>query len=506
MTARRLVAAVAAAALVFALGGAASASSVSVLHSFGGADGVSAAGQLVDGGDGFLYGATRFGGTVDPTENPDGYGTLFRVDAAGNLTTIYRFNRTDGEMPNGLVRGPDGFFYGTTSHGGDPDELFGGVGTLFRVDSAGNLTVLHRFVPVEGSWPSAAPTFGPDGALYGSSSAGSGASYYGTLWRWTPESGLAVIHRFTGWDGFEPLGPLRLASDGNLYGTTNDGGAFRSCGTVFRIVPPGAHELLHSFAFTDGCQPKGGVVEATDGAFYGTTETGLSWGTVFRMDGAGNVTTLHSFDAYLTTGAFPASGLFQASDGFLYGTASRGGSSPDPVPPTCNNMRGGEIETVYCGVVFRVSTTGDFALVHTFTGGDGNMPMSGVMQWTDGALYGGTAFGGAFGRGVLYRLGETSGTILPTLTSLTLSQPSATAGSTITGTVRLGSAALAGGAEVALASSLPRIAAVPSAVMVPAGATTATFAIATKRKKDGLAVISASYHGITRTAVLIVVR
>ena len=135
-------------------------------------------------------------------------------------------------------------------------------------------------MPAEGSWPSAPPTFGPDGALYGDVAIGNTVfPYYGTLWRWTAQSGLTGLPPVHGPRRERAARLLTLARDGNLYGTTNPRAApLPSCGTVFRIVPPGVHQLLHSFSSADGCEPKGGVVQAPDGAFYGTTETGMGWG------------------------------------------------------------------------------------------------------------------------------------------------------------------------------------------------------------------------------------
>jgi uncharacterized repeat protein (TIGR03803 family) len=478
-------------ALAVAVPGAAAASQ-QVLHSFAGADGVSPSGLLVDGGDGFLYGSTFYGGAVDADNNPDGYGTLYRFDRSGRFETVYRFNRVDGERPNGLVPATDGFFYGTTSHGGDldPASYSGGSGTLFRLTSAGALTVLHRFMPIEGMWPSAAPTFGPDGALYGTARSDSTYPTYGTIWRWTPGGGLTVVHEFTGPDGNEPLGPLTLARDGNLYGTTNQGGAY-GCGTIFRLTPPDRHTVLHSFGFGDGCQPKAGVIQARDGNLYGTTETGGSWGTVFRADLAGNVTTLHAFGAYGETGQRPLSELLEAADGFLYGTTKQGG-------PAGANTSGR-------GVVFRLSLGGSLEVVHAFSGPDGSTPWNGVTQWTDGALYGATLAGGAFGRGVVYRL-DPAATATATLASLTLSQAVVRSGGLVAATVRLSSPAPAGGAQVALASSDPRVATVPASVTVTAGATSARFDVATKRNRTGTVTVSATYGGSTLTAQLTVTR
>jgi uncharacterized repeat protein (TIGR03803 family) len=486
---RTSTAIVALAALLVLAVSEASAASLQLLHHFSGPDGGGPVGRLVDRGDGYLYGVASYGGIVDPATNPDGHGTVYRVDAAGAFQTLHTFDRLNGQRPNGLALGPDRFLYGTTSHGGDldPSSPTGGQGTLFRIDAAGKLTVLHRFMPVEGSWPSAAPTFGPDGTLYGTSRYDSTYPHYGTVWRWSPEKGLQVLHQFTGSDGREPLGPLTLAADGNLYGTTNAGGS--GCGVVFRIEPPDVYRLVHRLAFGVGCQPKAGVIQAQDGNFYGTTETGSGWGTVFRLDAAGNATTLHAFDAYGSTGMKPTGALYEASDGYLYGTAQLGGQ---PLSDPDNR-----------GVLFRTSLSGALSVVHTFSTADGSTPTSGVMQWTDGAIYGVAPVGGAFNRGVVYRVGLFEG---PALASLSLSQSVVKAGWTGQGTVRLSSGAPSGGAVVTLASSDQRIAAVPPAVTLAEGQTSATFLIRTKRARTGTVTIRASSGGVTQSVELIVAR
>jgi uncharacterized repeat protein (TIGR03803 family) len=437
---RTSTAIVALAALLVLAVSEASAASLQLLHHFSGPDGGGPVGRLVDRGDGYLYGVASYGGIVDPATNPDGHGTVYRVDAAGAFQTLHTFDRLNGQRPNGLALGPDRFLYGTTSHGGDldPSSPTGGQGTLFRIDAAGKLTVLHRFMPVEGSWPSAAPTFGPDGTLYGTSRYDSTYPHYGTVWRWSPEKGLQVLHQFTGSDGREPLGPLTLAADGNLYGTT---------------------------------------------------KTGSGWGTVFRLDAAGNATTLHAFDAYGSTGMKPTGALYEASDGYLYGTAQLGGQ---PLSDPDNR-----------GVLFRTSLSGALSVVHTFSTADGSTPTSGVMQWTDGAIYGVAPVGGAFNRGVVYRVGLFEG---PALASLSLSQSVVKAGWTVQGTVRLSSGAPSGGAVVTLASSDQRIAAVPPAVTLAEGQTSATFLIRTKRARTGTVTIRASSGGVTQSVQLIVAR
>ena len=486
------VAVVAACALLITAA-AAQAAGQTVLHSFNGTtDGGSASAAPVDGGDGFLYGVTPFGGLVT-AGTPDGAGTIYRLDSAGGFTPLHTFDRVNGERPNGLTRAADGWFYGTTSHGGDPDPnaYTSGQGTLFRWNPTSGLEVLHRFWPIHGSWPSAAPTLGSDGAWYGSSRYDSTYPNYGTLWRWTPERGLTVLKDFGGIDGNSPLGPLTLASDGFLYGTTNAGGIW-SCGTIFRIAPyTGAHEVVGEFNFSNGCNPKGGVVQASDGNFYGTTEKGGYAGTVFRFDVASRaIVTLHSFNEYGSTGWRPAGPLSVASDGYVYGTTPGGGATSQ-------------------GVVFRVDpANGNLQVVHEFRGTDGHNPTGGLTQWTDGLLYGAAPVGGAFNRGVIYSL-STAGLAAPkppvtkaVLSAITTTPTTVQGGSTAYGTPILTTAAPAGGAVVTLTAS-SRSVTIPRTVTIPEGTNQLNFLIETKRvKATTLVNITASYDGVSKTATL----
>ena len=141
--ASRLFAIAVAGLLILGTSAASAAPSVSVLHSFAGPEGEVPSAPLVQGGDGLLYGVARYGGdfTVMP---PDGGGTIFRTDGAGNVTTLHAFVGEDGAVPTGLTRGQDGMFYGTTVYGGvpGPDSLDPGPGTIFRIDASGNFTRL----------------------------------------------------------------------------------------------------------------------------------------------------------------------------------------------------------------------------------------------------------------------------------------------------------------------------------------------------------------------------
>jgi uncharacterized repeat protein (TIGR03803 family) len=150
----------------------------------------------------------------------------------------------------------------------------------------------------------------------------------GTVFKITPSGAVTTLHSFSNApDGASPVAGLVQASDGDFYGTTYGGGS-EGLGTVFEIAPNGVLGTLHNFDNVDGANPSAGLVQASDGNFYGTTEYGgthLDLGTVFKMTSSGTLTTLHSFNQ--TDGAHPAAGLLQASDGNFYGTTFTGGAN-----------------------------------------------------------------------------------------------------------------------------------------------------------------------------------
>jgi uncharacterized repeat protein (TIGR03803 family) len=234
-----------------------------------------------------------------------GCGTVFKITPQGGLTTLYSFcsqtSCADGDNPfSGLVQGTDGNLYGLTSSGGDPSCRPGeGCGTVFKITRGGTLTTLYSFHAV-GLNPQYAPLVqGIDGNFYGTTvSGGHGAACTsligcGTAFKITPRGTLTTLYNFCSQtncvDGESPFAPLVQATDGNLYGTTNEGGASNSCrygcGTVFKITPQGMLTTLHSFDLTDGESPNGGLVQDTNGPFYGTTNGGGTNydGTVFSL-------------------------------------------------------------------------------------------------------------------------------------------------------------------------------------------------------------------------------
>jgi uncharacterized repeat protein (TIGR03803 family) len=457
---------------------------VGTLHSFAGPEGETPAAPLVQGVDGFLYGAAAHGGdfAVMP---PDGGGTIFRSDGSGNVITLHVFNGLDGAVPTGIVQGRDGAFYGTTTYGGAPgiSSLTLGNGTIFRMTATGALTTLFVFPGGERGFRPGPLMQGSDGALYGTAVGGQTlyALLPGIVYRFDPATGdYRILHTFVISDGRDPTGKLFEAAGGFFYGTTNEGGPWNS-GVVYKVNAAGSFAVVHAFDVNEGANPKAGVFQASDGLFYGTLESAGYGGEVFRMDAAGNVSTVFSFGPYSADGWRPTTNPIEGRDGYLYGTTPRGGTSPSGS----------------YGVVYRLSKTGSLTVLHSFSGPDGIQPWAGLLQASDGLLYGSTIVGGAYGLGTLFKLdpGAAQTTPPPKLAWMTIAPSSVKGGSPATGTVTLTGVAPAGGATVTLASN-SSLASVPGSVVVPGGAKTASFAIGTKRaKKTSVATITASYSG-----------
>jgi uncharacterized repeat protein (TIGR03803 family) len=290
---------------------------LTTLHSFDYNDGAYPIAGLVLGSDSNFYGTTYYGG-------PGGSGTVFRISFSGGLTSLHSFRGADGAFPYaGLMQASDGNFYGMTYQGGASDE-----GTVFRITPSGSLTTLHSFDYNDGAYPLFGGLVqGSDSNLYGTTEVG-GASGGGTVFRITPGGNLTTLHSFSGPDGVFPIGGLVQGSDNNFYGTTYSGGPGGS-GTVFRISSSGGFRSLYSFSGPDGAFPFAYLIQCSDGNFYGTTTAGgtFSVGTVFRISPGGSLTNLWSFSG-CSDGASPYAGLVQVSDGNFYGTTYGSGWGP----------------------------------------------------------------------------------------------------------------------------------------------------------------------------------
>src|SRR5438876_4585880 len=356
----------------------------------------------VQGTDGNLYGTTEASG-----------GTVFKMTPKGALTTLYSFGAqsgANGSTPwSGLALGTDGSFYGTTIEGGSSTSCYGGCGTVFKIIPAGVATTLHSFDPAGGGSPSGALIQGTDGNFYGTTQIGGannscdngGPTGCGTICKITSGGTLTTLHSFNGTDGWKPIAGLVQGTEGNFYGTTVLGGAYGG-GTVFRMTPAGALTTLYNFCTqsgcTDGLSPFAPLIQASNGNFYGTTSgggTNYCWfdqqgGTIFKITPRGGLTTLYSF--CLSDGRTPESPLIRASDGKLYGTTRDGGNGNN-----CTSAFGDG-----CGTVFRIVPGGTLTTLHTFNLTDGDIVTGGLVQATNGKFYGTTWGGGANTEGTLF--------------------------------------------------------------------------------------------------------
>lgn len=351
-----------------------------VLHSFALADGINPQGALILGMDGNVYGTTANAGAARG-------GTVFKMSQAGSFTVLHSFAGTDGTSPEtGVVQGSDGTIYGSTISGGSPSC---NCGTIYSIAASGVFAVLHTFTGPDGQYPSGL-TIGSDGELYGGTMQG-GNHGQGTVFKLDSSSGsLTTLHSFAGAEGaLDDTNSLVQATDGNFYGMTVTGGSLQE-GTIFKIDQSGTLTTLHTFGGADGSQPIGQLLQALDGQLYGTTSRGGSGpcdfgcGTIFRIDQAGNLTTLHYFaDA---DGSAPLGGLVQGTDRAFYGTTFQGG-------------------TIGAGIIFRIDTAGNFNTLFSFDDPSlGGAPTNRLQQGSDGALYGTAPEGGnAGGGGVLFR-------------------------------------------------------------------------------------------------------
>lgn len=349
---------------------------------------------LVQGIDGNFYGSTGFGGTGNKE------GTIFKITPPGTLTTL------QGIQSSHLsVQATNGNFYGTTPSGGPLES-----GTVFKMTANGKLATLYSFCSqagcLDGDDPYGGVIQASDGNLYGTT-AGGGTNNHGTVFKLTLAGKLTTLASFDA-VGFAGTGVIEGA-DGNFYGTTSNGGP-DSYGTIFKVTPEGTITTLHTFDFTDGKSPDDVLIQASGGNFYGTTYTGgandpqacegIGCGTVFKITPAGKLTTLYSFCSQpnCTDGQWPSGGLVQGTDGNFYGTTDAGGAFGETCP------------FGICGTVFKITPEGVLTTLHSFDTTDGSSPYAGLMQGTDGIFYGNTQMGadlscgGGTGCGTIFSL------------------------------------------------------------------------------------------------------
>jgi uncharacterized repeat protein (TIGR03803 family) len=301
-------------------------------------DGSYPLGALVQGTDGDFYGTTATGGGSSDT-----WGVVFKITSSGSFTTMHSFHFADGATPRGtLVQGSDGNFYGTTYEGGVNTACVDtrACGTVFKLTPAGDFTTLYSFCSQSNCTDGASPVSGlvqdAEGNLYGTTYR-EGVGGAGTVFKITTSGALTTLHSFCSQsgcaDGMFPSSGLVVARDGNLYGTTSQGGAgtVYAVGTIFKITPQGEFTTLYSFCSQSGCAegglPMATLVQGHDRNFYGAT-SGLGVkraGTVFKISSSGRLTTLYTFCShgvypYCADGNAPIGALVQGSDGNFYGT------------------------------------------------------------------------------------------------------------------------------------------------------------------------------------------
>ncbi len=341
------------------------------------------------GSKGDLYGTTEGGGAF-------GFGTVFKLDHAGKETVLHSFTGADGLYPNvGPVRDEDDNIYGTTYEGGTPEggKCKYGCGTVFKVDPRGRETVLHAFAGGNRPGNPGQLVRSYAGDLYGVAEDGKYGN--GVVFEVSKAGNFAVLYSFRGQHDGEGPNSLVLAEDGTLYGTAAGGGINAceglGCGVVFKLSRRAndrwRETVLYSFTNTaDGWYP---AHLALDGAgnLYGTAQGGNQYceyeycDLVFELDTHRDFKVLHDFTGYPSDGSYPDA-LVSDQSGNLYGTTDAGGSSEN-----CG-------QSVGCGTIFSLDSSGNETILHNFVGNDGATPF-GLIIDRHGVLYGTTIYGGS---------------------------------------------------------------------------------------------------------------
>lgn len=386
----------------------AEAQTVSTVGVFSGKNGRYPQGTLIQGLDGNLYGTTEYGGGGQ-------IGNVFQTSPQGVLQNVHSLcpnypECMDGADPwGGLVLATNGNYYGTTSDAFWSNNVF--PGTVFELAPGGKFKTLLWFTEANGAVPLSSLVQGRDGNLYGTANAGGDYSD-GTFFKMTLSGELTTLYSFCAKvncaDGEFP-NAISQGRDGNFYGTTLYGGTGAyctngTCGTVFKITPGGQLTTLYSFCSlqncADGAFPTGNVIQGEDGNLYGATDSGgtgqycvpsttvYTCGTFFKLKPDGVLTTLYSFCSVgvnCLDGSSAYGGIVEGTDGNFYGTTWQGGTNSGRY---CSG----------CGTVYRVTKAGVMTTIYNFCAesqcADGFKPLGGLMQATNGLIYGTAYYGG----------------------------------------------------------------------------------------------------------------
>ena len=295
------------------------------------------------GSDGNFYGTTVSGG------NSINAGTVYKMTIGGKLTTLHAFCPTqpcsDGFGPVGLIQASNSNFYGVAGNGGAFNQ-----GTIFELTSTGQFRVLHSFCNqpgcTTGALPGASPMQARNGNIYGTTTGG-GFHGGGVVYEITPSGSYKALYNFCSQpncaDGNDSEAALVQDADGNLYGTTLYGGSYGH-GTVFKITPSDQYIVLHSFDGNDGETPQSAPTLANDGNLYGTTTNGNNGGNIYQITSEGTYTSLYSF--CVCTAYDAAYGLLQGTNGTFYGATADGGTHGEGVVYSFSTNLGPLVKTV----------------------------------------------------------------------------------------------------------------------------------------------------------------
>jgi uncharacterized repeat protein (TIGR03803 family) len=382
-----------------------------VLHTFTGPDGAQPLGTLSLDNAGDIYGTTGIGGsgTKCPNFSNSGCGTAFMLNEAGEEVGLYSFNGANGAGPYaGLFRDASGNFFGTTIAGGTDGQACGGVqgfgcGVAFRLSKTGK-EIAYKFKGTpDGYAPESLLTEDAEGNLLGTTYQG-GANALGAVFKIDAKGNETILHSFAGppeggGDGAFSYEGVIMDAAGNLYGVTFGGGAY-GAGVVYELGPGGEETLLYSFTgLSDGSDPDSVLLLDSQGNLYGTTEGGGSSPECFSITGCGVVFELspQPGGSWKETVLYTFCSLSDCTDGQEPGSGPLVRDSAGKIYGT--TYLGGVYRNCNgdaCGVVFELDATGKETVLHSFTGGsDGANPVAGLTKDGSAGLYGTTQQGGA---------------------------------------------------------------------------------------------------------------